>query len=181
MIKNPEKQYKTLQEANQGALSYDNLISYTENKHGWTIPKEEVTPEPKEKPSEFVQRTLEKKGHGCIKVWTGTDIKKPSQFVLKLRFNCELKSSECKQVYCERTTTLSVDKKTLTLTQETIVSTLKKLGIAHYGTKKPIPILQALQQEHQRHTTLGFFDTLEKEKQDKPISQKSTPIKPSSS
>lgn len=167
MIKKPEELYKKLQKGNKEAISYHNLIQFTENKHGWTIPKEVIINEHKEKPSQFIQRTLEQNGHGCTKVWAGTNPKKPSKFVLNLRFSNEQQTSEFKKFFCERNTTISADKKTLTLTQETISEILNKLSITHYDTTNPAPIMQSLQQEHRQQTTLnpaiGFFYTPEKE------------------
>ena len=164
MIKNPAEKYNKLKQTNQDALTYDNLIPYTENKQGWIIPKEHVFNEPKEKPSQFIQRILEQNDHGCKKGWASTNPEKPSEFVLNLRFSDEHQAALFKKKHCDRRTTTSTDRKTVTLTQETIAETLKKLGIAHYGATNPAPIMQALQQEHRQQTTsIGFFCAAGKE------------------
>ena len=161
MIKNPVEKYNKLRQTNQEALSYDNLIPYTENKQGWITPKEQSFNESKEKPSQFIQQILGENGQGCIKVWAGTNPNKPSEFILNLRFSNEHQASEFKKNHCGQSTSTSADRKTVTLTQKTIVKTLKQLGIVHYGAIDPVPIMQALQQEHRQQTTLntsiGFF------------------------
>lgn len=163
---NPEEKYKALQNVNQDALSSDNLLSCIENNQAWINPKAQSFIEPKTTPSELVQQTLKQDGYGCIDAWTATDVKKPIQFVLNLRFANEDKASEFKKMHRETKIITSADKKTLTLTQEAIPEILGKLGITHYGTSSPVPMNEALQQQHRKETTLNtsisFFSTPEK-------------------
>ena len=94
------KMYEDLQKKYKHALSYANLIQY--EKEGWIVPKEQLLNEPaKERPTQYLQRTIETRGFACTKAWIGTDVKKPSQFVLNLRFANESKASEFKKTYCE--------------------------------------------------------------------------------
>ena len=149
-LNNPSKTYQTFQKSNQEALTYHNLIQFTEaDKHHWILPRPQAhNTLRKELPTQQIQRQLAEKG--CIGARTVINMNKPHQIVLQLRFSNIEDAVAFKNNHCGGKTQHSEDGKTIIIGALKIPDILSKLGIYHYGTVKPVSILEALHDEHQQ-------------------------------
>ena len=150
IIKNPETAYLLLQRENQNAISYGNLLPFTETTaQGWTMPKASLLTAPyKEQPSQYIQRKLAHQG--CILARTAPDLDKPNQMVLQLRFSSIEECIAFKNKHCGGATPASADGKTIILGSLRTPVVLRNLGIDSHGYTYPKPIMLALREEYQR-------------------------------